>query len=337
MVRGNLIDRIPLDGIYIGSTDDLLIEQNEITHVYPERCGDHSDSIQWVAARGVTIRRNWFHDSTHGLQVHGPNNTFRENGRIENNLMTGITSIGFNLYSVDGLAIVNNTVWDTGNVAVRISSEADDPTQMHATIRNNLFEEYSNTCGDCVETEQRNIVGGNPRFASSYELRPSSPAVDAGTTLDAPAVDRLGRRRDSLPDVGAQEVVKPGSEPSPRHRHRAGGLVAVRGHRLIARGAQGVSNRLTAQRRGRIWRVTDVRRLRAGHGCRSAGLRVVRCHTAGVRSVVLVGGVGNDRLKVVGRVRALLLGGPGDDRLIGGSRALFKGGRGDDLVRRLRR
>jgi hypothetical protein len=324
-IRGNRIERIPHDGMHIGSTDGLLIARNEISEVGPERCGDHADSVQWVAGTEVTIRRNHIHHNTHGFMVDGHGDTYRGGGRFENNLIHDITGIAFNLYNVDGLALVNNTVWDTGTVAVRLRDEGN-PTVMRATVRNNLFEEYSNQCGGCVTAETGNVVGGDPRFATGYELGRGSPAIDAGSPVDAPAFDRLGRPRDGHPDAGAHEAVA-------RSRGRGAGRVSVRGHALVARGARG-DDRLTAGRAGRSWQVSDAASpLRAGDGCRRVRPRVVRCRAAGVARVVLAGGAGDDRLVVTGRARARVLGGGGDDRLVARrARALLSGGPGRDVL-----
>jgi BNR repeat-containing family member/PKD domain/Concanavalin A-like lectin/glucanases superfamily len=163
------------------------------------------------------------------------------------------------------------------------------------------------------------------------------------------------------PDAGASAGAEPpaaGSGPGGgvlRAGRRAAGRVFVRRGRLIARGAPGTRNRLTARRRGRTWRITDAAApLRAGAGCRRLAARTVSCRAAGVRRIELYGGGGDDRLRALGRVRALLLGGPGDDRLIvrrgsalllggpgddrltGGPGARFRGGPGSDLARRTR-
>jgi len=97
--------------------------------------------------------------------------------------------------------------------------------------------------------------------------------------------------------------------PGPRS-----GPVAIRGARLIIRGAPGVRNRLTARRQGRRWVVRDrLARLRAGRGCRALGARVVSCRAAGVRRIVMYGGAGNDRMTVFGRIAVTFRGGPGRD------------------------
>jgi hypothetical protein len=90
--------------------------------------------------------------------------------------------------------------------------------------------------------------------------------------------------------------------------------VGVRRRTLIARGAPGVRNDITARRRGRRWIVSDRRaRLRAGTACRRVTARKVSCPARRVRKIVLYGGAGNDRLTVIGRIRVLFRGGPGRD------------------------
>jgi PKD repeat protein len=152
--------------------------------------------------------------------------------------------------------------------------------------------------------------------------------------------------------TGVADTPLPGESPTPaaeppaagsgpgggvvRSVRLTAGRVFVRGGLLIARGARGTRNRLTARRRGRSWRITDAAApLRAGAGCRRLAPRRVACRAAGVERLLLDGGAGDDRLAVVGRVRALLVGGPGNDRLVGGPAARLRGGPGADV--RIRR
>jgi BNR repeat-containing family member/PKD domain/Concanavalin A-like lectin/glucanases superfamily len=117
---------------------------------------------------------------------------------------------------------------------------------------------------------------------------------------------------------------------------RPAGVALVRRGQLIVRGAPGASNRLTARRRGRAWQVADAAApLRAGRGCRRLGPRKVSCRAAGVKRIEMHGGAGADSLTVTGRIRALLVGGPGPDRLSGGRLARFVGGAGADRSFRL--
>jgi PKD repeat protein len=121
--------------------------------------------------------------------------------------------------------------------------------------------------------------------------------------------------------------------------NRSAGRALVRGGVLIVRGAPRTRNRLTARRHGRTLRIADAAApLRAGAGCTRIGPRRVSCRAAGVKRIVMHGGAGADVLIVTGRTRALLDGGPGADRLVGGSLTRFRGGPGADrVVRRAER
>lgn len=122
----------------------------------------------------------------------------------------------------------------------------------------------------------------------------------------------------------------------PTARPPASGSVSVRRGVLVARGAAGKRNRLTARRRGRAWLVSDgAARLRPGKGCRRRSARSVSCRAARVRQITLIGGAGADRLTVRGAVRSVLVGGPGNDVLTGNRRARFRGGPGADRIRKL--
>jgi BNR repeat-containing family member/PKD domain/Concanavalin A-like lectin/glucanases superfamily len=125
-------------------------------------------------------------------------------------------------------------------------------------------------------------------------------------------------------------VLRPGTPAS-----RPAGRAFVRRGVLIVSGAPGRRNRLSARRRGRAWRVADAAAaLRAGPGCRPLRPRIVSCRAAGVRRIQMYGGAGGDTLAVRGRTHALLVGGPGPDRLIGGRLTRFRGGPGVDRVLR---
>jgi hypothetical protein len=105
-----------------------------------------------------------------------------------------------------------------------------------------------------------------------------------------------------------------GLAPTGKTLRPRSGPVAIRGARLIIRGAPGVRNSLTARRQGRRWVVRDrLARLRPGRGCRALGARVVSCRAAGVRRIVMYGGAGNDRMTVIGRIAVTFRGGPGRD------------------------
>jgi hypothetical protein len=107
----------------------------------------------------------------------------------------------------------------------------------------------------------------------------------------------------------------PGKTPAAGTPARRAGTVLIRRGTLIARGAPGRRNDLIARKRGRRWIVSDrLAALRAGSGCGRLSSRRVSCPARRVKRIVLYGGAGNDRLTVIGRIPARLIGGPGTDR-----------------------
>jgi hypothetical protein len=106
-----------------------------------------------------------------------------------------------------------------------------------------------------------------------------------------------------------------GSDPFPAAESTGpAGSAAVIGAQLIVRGAPGLRNNLIVRRRGDRWIARDkLAALRAGPRCRRLSARAVSCRAAGVKRIVVYGGAGNDRLTVIGRLPARLIGGPGRD------------------------
>lgn len=152
-------------------------------------------------------------------------------------------------------------------------------------------------------------------IARQLAARPLPPETP-GSVVDPPAAG-------TGPGGGVLTPTPPASRPS--------GVAFVRSGRLIVRGASGTRNRITARRRGRAWQVADAAApLRAGRGCRRLGARKVSCPAARIKRIEMHGGAGADTLTVRGRIRALLVGGPGADRLTGGRLARFRGGAGAD-------
>jgi hypothetical protein len=85
-------------------------------------------------------------------------------------------------------------------------------------FRNNIC--YQNTSRDFYmqsgsNVTSHNLTGTDPKFVNAgngnFHLQPGSPAIDAGTSTDAPLVDFDGRaRNDGQVDMGAFEYSETG-------------------------------------------------------------------------------------------------------------------------------
>ncbi|MGO1054725.1 choice-of-anchor Q domain-containing protein [Crossiella sp. CA198] len=136
------------------------------------------------------------------------------NWTVENNVVLVEVGLALALYGIDDSRIVNNTVvpGPLGNASeLRIMPEKGGNPAERNVIRNNLVHKLN--IGAAVNTRQSNNITVGTAYDSYFvdhathdvRLKPGSPAIDAGTPLDAPTID-AGRQSRTLPyDVGAYE------------------------------------------------------------------------------------------------------------------------------------
>jgi PKD repeat protein len=217
---------------------------------------------------------------------------------------------------------------DGGDAALYVDGErVDSGTGAESHAAGMPWHVMRNGSNDVFAAGEADEIALYSRALTSVEVKAN---YDRGRALAArplppetpdPVPDPPGAG--TRPGGGVLTPTAPASRPA--------GVAFVRSGRLIVRGARDTRNRLTARRRGRAWQVADAAApLRAGRGCRRLGPRKVSCRAAGVKRIEMHGGAGADSLTVVGRIRALLVGGPGPDRLSGGRLARFVGGAGAD-------
>jgi hypothetical protein len=202
-------------------------------------------------------------------------------------------------------------------------------------MRNGLHTVFSEGEADEIAMYTRALTSGEvkahydrARELATAPLPPESPPPAA-----EPPAAGSGRGGGVLGGgaAGVGAGLGGGAGPSGGPGSQAAGRAFVRGSRLIVQGAAGTDNRLTARKRGPRWRIADAAApLRAGAGCRRLAPKTVSCRAAAVKRIEMYGGAGADTLIVRGRVRALLVGGPGADRFMGGRLARFRGGAGAD-------
>jgi hypothetical protein len=155
------------------------------------------------------------------------------------------------------------------------------------------------------------------RALSASEIRDHYDLATSLAAAPLPSEPAPPPAEPPLAGTGLGGGVLGGDPLPPASPVRPTGTVRLRHGTLIARGAPGVRNDLVVRRRGRRWLVRDrLALLRAGRACRSLGPRRVSCPASRVRRILIYGGAGNDRLTVIGRIPARLLGGPGRDRTI---------------------
>ena len=240
LVSGNLIVNFRGDGIR-GLGDDVVYEYNTIKNSY-DVDDNHDDGFQsWSVGSGgvgtgvvknVVLRGNTI------INFENPNQPFKgnlqgvglfdgmfENWIVENNLVITDHWHGISFYGAINCTIVNNTVVDNDLTPspdpwIMVTDHKNGTPSSGVIVRNNISTDFSFSGG---VTEDHNIEitmneastyfvnssGGN----GDYHLIVTSSAVDAGSSVNAPTIDKDGvaRPQGNGFDIGAYEFTSTAS------------------------------------------------------------------------------------------------------------------------------
>lgn len=195
------VNNVAQDHIFIGRGTNVVIQDCELFGNIEDP--EHSDGVQIVGGKGVTIRRNHirctraFRDGAidrndHGIicnydpgEVGGGGTAGRvpENITIENNLIHDQTSHGITLAGVLGCTIRNNTVYDNGlsgtELALSVAPDAGN-TISNLVLVNNIFNKIS-ISGVTPATNTHNFVADGSGPAGTNRLTGTPGFVDNTT------------------------------------------------------------------------------------------------------------------------------------------------------------
>ena len=201
------------DGIQAADNLGMTIHGNSFLRL--SNSLGHSDAIELLGANdNITMDGNLFR-ATRGLIVTiGAGGTGKQTKHlvITNNEWTQTPTWAINLTNAPGALLVNNTIWAAGHGVQLFGST-------RASLYNNIISRLEGITV-AVTADDYNLIAagpikgahdkrGDPRFVSlttpDFHLTAASPAVDAGTALFAPVLDRDGLGRVGAPDMGAYE------------------------------------------------------------------------------------------------------------------------------------
>jgi hypothetical protein len=203
------------DGIQAADNTGLTIRGNSFLHISNPQ--GHCDAIQILGANnGVTIDGNLFHDARGPIVESGSGRSgaLTKHLVITNNEITQAIDWAMNIANAPDAMIVNNTVWDASHGIKLVGSIT------RASLYNNIISQLEAASGTVAADGYNLMANGSargtrdrrssdPEFKNStqsdYHLSSSSPAVDAGSSAYAPALDRDGKSRSGPPDIGAYE------------------------------------------------------------------------------------------------------------------------------------
>ena len=231
-VTFNTVHGFTNDGMR-GLADSCNFEYNIVKVCYGLD-DNHDDGFQsWsVDATGavgkgtvynVVLRGNIFISQTdvnqpfqqeRGMQGTGNFDGFFENWIIENNLIVSDMYEGISLYGAKNCKIINNTVvkspFKPGAFTpwIKVAKHKNGTNSTGNIVRNNFTSDMSDMNG---VTQSNNIESQlYALYFVNYDsldlhLKTTSPAINAGSSLDAPAIDLEQNPRNAPVDIGAYE------------------------------------------------------------------------------------------------------------------------------------
>lgn len=240
VVRGNSVDHFWEDA-YRCKVSGCLLEYNTAVNSYAvvppgtENDPPHRDMFQSFRGDGsftpvndVVLRGNVFtsrkgtrygkipfqYNGKYTIQGIGVFDGPYRNWTIENNVVQVEVGLAMGLYGMNDSRIVNNTVVPRNPATaseIRLTNQKDGTPSSNNIIRNNLARTFNT--GAAVNTQHSNNITVETDYARYFvdhpggdlRLKAGSPAINAGTDRNAPALD-AGRKQRSAPyDVGAYE------------------------------------------------------------------------------------------------------------------------------------
>ena len=231
-VTYNTIQGFTNDGIR-GLADSCNYEYNVVKVSYAID-DNHDDGFQsWSTdaagaigkgtVKNVVLRGNVFisqidanqpFQDDRGMQGTGNFDGFFENWIIENNLIISDMYEGISLYGARNCKVINNTVvrnplkpgaytpW------IKVAKHKNGTASTGNIVRNNYTSDMSDMNGVTQSNNIESILYAT--YFVDYNnldmhLKVTSPAINAGSTLDAPALDLERNPRNGIVDIGAYE------------------------------------------------------------------------------------------------------------------------------------
>lgn len=212
VIRGNHFDDIGVAAINARNFRNVKITDNEFEAVHSHDGVVHPDVIRtYHGGRGLVVRRNFLHDNE-AIAF------FIKDGKVEdvvleNNLIVRTRGFyAFQVYDVERLEVVNNTIVDNAHGAVFKGAAT------HVVMQNNILDSLNSQGSVRFDYEDHNLIaggnlpGGGRRDISAgvrfvdranldYRLAPGSAGIDAGDSAGAPPLDRHGEQRVDDPRV----------------------------------------------------------------------------------------------------------------------------------------
>lgn len=236
LIEGNTVENFSADGLR-GLGDDETFQYNVVKNSYLDDSVDtnHDDGFQsWSVGTGgggtgevknMTLRGNVIINAENPAQpLQGTlqgigcfDGTF-VGWVVENNVVITNHWHGISLYGARDSRVVNNTVIDTdaakpGPPWIMVTAHKDGTPSQNVVVRNNLATDYdvsgTNVMQDHNVTLKNDLATYFVKSVAPWDLHllPTSPAIDQGSSDQAPPLDadKVPRPQGAGVDLGAYE------------------------------------------------------------------------------------------------------------------------------------
>ncbi len=234
LISGNIISDFRGDGIR-GLGDDVVYEYNTIKNSY-DVDDNHDDGFQsWsvgsdgvgtgvvknIVLRGNTIINYEDENQPYkgNMQGVGLFDGMFENWLVENNLIITDHWHGISFYGAINCTIINNTVVDNDLTPspdpwIMVTDHKNGTPSSGVIVRNNISTDFSFSGGvtydhniEITMSQASNYFVNPSGGVGNYHLNETSPAIDAGSGVNAPTIDKDGiaRPQGNGIDIGAYE------------------------------------------------------------------------------------------------------------------------------------
>lgn len=210
------------NGDYISAIDMMALERWTIDHntfrnIKGRNGGGRAAIFIWVRSRNVRVYSNLILNCDRGIAFGNPGQstankpgerlTYVADSTIQNNMISGGADCGIELWHVDGIKVLHNSIWRPErnfNRGIRIGTGTTN-----SLVQNNLIHGgIQNEGGSAQVTNNlaKRLEGHftNPETGDLSLTPTAKEAIDSATPTDSP-LDIRARERVGKPDLGAWE------------------------------------------------------------------------------------------------------------------------------------
>jgi hypothetical protein len=200
------------------SLEDWTFSDNTFVNIKGHSGGGRAAIFVWVRSRRITIERNRILHCDRGIALGNPSGSsnYMEgmlhvyDSICRNNSVVAGPDAGIELAWVDGIKILNNTVWrqDPKGRGIRCIEKINNVSVVNNLVRGALLLTGS-------ESARNNLVGEldgyfqDPASGDLHLTERATDAIDRGIVLPEITNDIDGQPRDPRPDIGASEKASP--------------------------------------------------------------------------------------------------------------------------------